>query len=218
MLNMKKILIAGTVLTAMCASAFAATNDDAQKPTMRERVNRILCENRTDCPAGPECTDTQHKHFKHHRDGKRISPERRAEMEKRRAEWEKMTPEQRKEAHEKWLKERQERHDQRAKEAMAKLTPEQRAEVEAFIKEDMAQRQARREKLQNMTPEQRQAIKANRPLKMKEGKGFKHHKKHFKFHRDGTHYRAGEFQAYGPQGHRPDCPVPNCPAPQAPAK
>ena len=207
MLNMKKILIAGTVLTAMCASAFAATNDDAQKPTMRERVNRILCENRTDCPAGPECPGPHQKHFKHHKDGKKLTPEQRAEREKRRAEWEKMTPEQRQEAREKWQKERQERHDQRAKEAMAKLTPEQKAEVEAFIKEYMAQRQARKEKLQKMTPEQRQAINANRPLKMKDGKAFKHHKKFFK----GEHFR-GQV----PMGPRPDCPAPQCPA--APAK
>ena len=115
-----------------------------------------------------------------------------------------MTPEQRQEAHEKWQKERQERHDKRAKEAMAKLTPEQRAEVEAFIKEDMAQRQARHEKLQKMTPEQRHAIKANRPLKMKDGK-------HFKYHKNGKHFRG-----HGPAMHRPDCPVANCPV--APAK
>ena len=205
MLNMKKILIAGTVMTALCATAFAATNDQADKPTMRERVNRILCENRGDCPAGPECQGIKEgKHFKQHKAYKKMSPERRAEMEKRRAEWEKMTPEQRQEAHEKWQKERQERHDKRAKEAMAKLTPEQRAEVEAFIKEDMAQRQARHEKLQKMTPEQRHAIKANRPLKMKDGK-------HFKYHKNGKHFRG-----HGPAMHRPDCPVANCPV--APAK
>lgn len=200
MLNMKKILIAGTVMTALCATAFAASNDQADKPTMKERVNRILCENRTDCQ-GPRMG-------KHHKDFKKLSPEKRAEMEKRRAEWEKMTPEQRQEAFAKMQKERQERHDKRAKEAMDKLTPEQRAEVEAFIKEDMAQRQARREKLQNMTPEQRHAIKANRPLKMKDGKHFKDHKEseHFKFHKDGKHFK----------GDRPDCPVPNCPV--APAK
>lgn len=201
MLNMKKILIAGTVMTALCATAFAATNDQADKPTMKERVNRILCENRGDCPA----PDAQHgprlgKHHKHHKDFKKMSPEKRAEMEKRRAEWEKMTPEQRQEARAKWHKERQERHDKRAKEAMAKLTPEQRAEVEAFIKEDMAQRQARREKLQNMTPEQRHAIKANRPLKMK----------------DGKHFKDKHFRGHGPAGPRPDCPVPPCPV--APAK
>lgn len=206
MLNMKKILIAGTVMTALCATAFAASNDQADKPTMKERVNRILCENRTDCPAPADCQGP--RMGKHHKDFKKLSPEKRAEMEKRRAEWEKMTPEQRQEAHEKWMKERQERHDKRAKEAMAKLTPEQRAEVEAFIKEDMAQRQARREKLQNMTPEQRHAIKANRPLKMKDGKHFKDHKEseHFKFHKDGKHFK----------GDRSDCPVPN--GPVAPAK
>ena len=203
---MKKILIAGTVMTALCATAFAANNDQADKPTMKERVNRILCENRTDCPAPADCQGP--RMGKHHKDFKKLSPEKRAEMEKRRAEWEKMTPEQRQKAREKWQKERQERHDKRAKEAMDKLTPEQRSEVEAFIKEDMAQRQARREKLQNMTPEQRHAIKANRPLKMKDGKHFKDHKEseHFKFHKDGKHFK----------GDRPDCPVPNCPV--APAK
>ena len=136
MLNMKKILIAGTVMTALCATAFAASTDQADKPTMRERVNRILSENRTDCPAPADCQGP--RMGKQHRDWHKLSPEKRAEIEKRRAEWKKMTPEQRQEARAKWQKERQERHDQRAKEAMAKLTPEQRAEVEACIKEDMA--------------------------------------------------------------------------------
>ena len=204
MLNMKKIFIAGTVMTALCATAFAATNDQADKPTMKERVNRILCENRNDCPAPTECQGPRLGH--QHRDWHKMSPEKRAEMEKRRAEWEKMTPEQRQEARAKWQKERQERHDQRAKEAMAKLTPEQKAEVEAFIKADMAQRQARHEKLQNMTPEQRQAIRANRPLKIKDGKHFKHHK-------DGKRFQGEGFRGHGP---RPDCDPAICPP--APAK
>ena len=34
MLNMKKILIAGAVLTAFCSSAFAATPEDQAQPTM----------------------------------------------------------------------------------------------------------------------------------------------------------------------------------------
>ena len=202
MLNMKKIFIAGTVMTALCATAFAATNDQADKPTMKERVNRILCENRNDCPAPAERQGPRLGH--QHRDWHKMSPEKRAEMEKRRAEWEKMTPEQRQEARAKWQKERQERHDQRAKEAMAKLTPEQKAEVEAFIKEDMAQRQARHEKLQNMTPEQRQAIRANRPLKIKDGRHFKHHK-------DGKRFQGEDFR-----GPRPDCKPAICPP--APAK
>ena len=205
MLNMKKILIAGTVMTALCATAFAANNDQADKPTMRERVNRILCENRNDCPAPADCQGPRQQH----RDWHKMSPEKRAEMEKRRAEWEKMTPEQRQEAREKWQKERQERHDKRAKEAMDKLTPEQRAEVEAFIKEDMAQRQARHDKLQKMTPEQRQAIRANRPLKMHDGKHFKHHK-------DGKHFQGEGFRGHGPHGPRPDCSPAICPP--APAK
>ena len=204
MLNMKKIFIAGTVMTALCATAFAATNDQADKPTMKERVNRILCENRNDCPAPAERQGPSLGH--QHRDWHKMSPEKRAEMEKRRAEWEKMTPEQRQEARAKWQKERQERHDQRAKEAMAKLTPEQKAEVEAFIKEDMAQRQARHEKLQNMTPEQRQAIRANRPLKIKDGRHFKHHK-------DGKRFQGEGFRGHGP---RPDCDPAICPP--APAK
>ena len=207
MLNMKKILIAGTVMTALCATAFAANNDQADKPTMRERVNRILCENRNDCPAPADFQGPRLGH--QHRDWHKMSPEKRAEMEKRRAEWEKMTPEQRQEARAKWQKERQERHDQRAKEAMAKLTPEQKAEVEAFIKEDMAQRQARHEKLQKMTPEQRQAIRANRPLKIKDGKHFKHHK-------DGKHFQGEGFRGHGPHGPRPDCSPAICPP--APAK
>ena len=189
MLNMKKIFIAGTVMTALCATAFAATNDQADKPTMKERVNRILCENRNDCPAPTECQGPRLGH--QHRDWHKMSPEKRAEMEKRRAEWEKMTPEQRQEARAKLQKERQERHDQRAKEAMAKLTPEQKAEVEAFIKEDMAQRQA---------------IRANRPLKMHDGKHFKHHK-------DGKRFQGEGFRGHGP---RPDCKPAICPP--APAK
>ena len=135
-----------------------------------------------------------------------MSPEKRAEMEKRRAEWEKMTPEQRQKARENWQKEREDTHDKRAKEAMAKLTPEQKAEVEAFIKEDMAQRQARHDKLQKMTPEQRQAIRANRPLKMHDGKHFKHHK-------DGKHFQGEGFRGHGPH---PDCKIAICPP--APAK
>ena len=207
MLNMKKIFIAGTVMTALCATAFAATNDQADKPTMKERVNRILCENRNDCPAPTECQGPRLGH--QHRDSHKMSPEKRAEMEKRRAEWEKMTPEQRQEARAKWQKERQERHDQRAKDAMAKLTPEQKAEVEAFIKEDMAQRQARHEKLQNMTPEQRQAIRANRPLKIKDGRHFKHHK-------DGKRFHGEDLHGHRSHGPRPDCKPAICPP--APAK
>ena len=192
MLNLKKSLLAATVLTALCATAFAADTNEQPKPSMRERVNCILSEdgNRPCDNQGPR------DHFRKEMKRKPMTAEQREEMKKRHEEWKKMTPQQRQEAREKMQKERQERHDTRAKEAMAKLTPQQKAEVEAFIKEDAAQRQARKEKLQNMTPEQREAIRANRPLK--KGPMHKGDKPRFG-HND---FRCG--------------PAPDCPA--APAK
>ncbi len=195
MLNLKKTLLAGAVLTALCASVFAAAPADgaSSQPPMRERVNAILHgddENR-DRPApppkfhhAPRFAPEQRGEFavcdenrdciapppEFHR-GPRLTPEQREEFAKRRAEWEKMTPEQRQEAKEKMRKEMQARHEEHAKQTMAKLTDEQKAEVEAFIKEDMAQREQRREKLRNMTPEQRDAIRANMPLPRKDMRG-----------------------------------------------
>ena len=68
----------------------------------------------------------------------------------------------------------------------------------------MSEKKPRGNTFSKMTPEQRHAIKANRPLKMKDGK-------HFKYHKNGKHFRG-----HGPAMHRPDCPVANCPV--APAK
>lgn len=87
-------------------------------------------------------------------------------------------PEQRQKAFEKRQqkreKERKERHEKHAKETMAKLTSSQKAEVEQFIKDDMAQRKDMHERLQKMSPEQREAVKANKPMPPK--KFDKHHK------------------------------------------
>lgn len=185
MLNLKKTLLAGAILTALCASALAAAPaDNASQPTMRERVNAILHE---DGDAQKDQAPRREQRRK-----PQLTQEQREKMAQRRAEWEKMTPEQRREAHEKWRQEWQQRQEQRAQETMAKLTDEQKAEVEAFIKEDIAQRQARREKLHNMTPEQREAVRANYPRHHKEGRG----------HRGGDHWRG-----FGPRhdGPRPDC-------------
>lgn len=171
MLNMKKILVTGTVLTAFCTSAFAASADSQPQPSMSERVNAILHENDADRPCPPPA-------HRMHRQGH------------------KFTPEQREKAVEKMRKERKEAHEKYAKETMAKLTPAQKAEVQQFIKDDMAQRQARHERLQNMTPEQREAIRANRPLPPKppkhhkgEYRGYKHHKEEF----HGYRHHNGEF-------------------------
>lgn len=188
MLNMKKILITGTVLTAFCTSAFAASADSQPQPSMSERVNAILHENDADrpCPPAPRM----------HRQGPKLTPEQRAERQKMREEWKSMTPEQREKAVEKMRKERKEAHEKYAKETMAKLTPAQKAEVQQFIKDDMAQRKTRHERLQSMTPEQREAVKANRPLPPKppkhhkgEYRGYKHHKEEF----HGYRHHNGEI-------------------------
>lgn len=179
MLNMKKILVTGTVLTAFCASAFAASADSQPQPSMSERVNAILPENDADRPCPPPA-------HRMHRQGHKLTPEQRAKFQKMREEWKSMTPEQREKAVEKMRKERKEAHEKYAKETMSKLTPAQKAEVQQFIKDDMAQRKARHERLQNMTPEQREAVRANKPLP------HRHHKDDFR----GYKHNRGEFHGY----------------------
>lgn len=176
MLNTKKILITGTVLTAFCTSAFATSADSQPQPSMSERVNAILHENDADRPCPPPA-------HRMHRQGPKLTPEQRAERQKLRSEWKSMTPEQREKAVEKMRKERKEAHEKYAKETMSKLTPAQKAEVQQFIKDDMAQRQARHERLQQMTPEQREAVRANRPMPQRHHKG--------EFH--GYRHHNGEF-------------------------
>jgi gas vesicle protein len=175
MLNMKKVLIACTVLTALSTSALAA--DSEHKPSMHDRVNKIMHEDSADFHKAPE----QGKHNRFDKEHKRppMSAEQRAEMEKK----------------------RKEQHDKYAKETMSKLTAEQKAEVEAFIKEGMEQRQARHEKLKNMTSEQREAVRANRPMP-KPGKNCGP--------KDGMHRPShrpdAPFGDHGPKDgmHRPD--------------
>lgn len=195
-MNLKKILIAGTVLTALCANAFAAEEAQAPQPTMKERVAAILHhDDERPCPPQGELRG------RHHR-GPRLTDEQRAERQKLRESWKSMTPEQREKAIEKIRKECQEAHDKHAKESMKKLTPAQKAEVEQFIREEQAQRTERKARLEKMTPEQREAVRANRPLPQRPPKGFaKHHR--------------GEFRGYGPHNapHHPGEFPP--PAPQA---
>lgn len=195
-MNLKKILIAGTILTAICANAFAAEEAQAPQPTMKEKVAAILHhDDERPCPPQGEFRG------RHHR-GPRLTDEQRAERQKLRENWNSMTPEQREQAIAKIRKERQEAHEKRAQESMKKLTPAQKAEVEQFISEEQAQRTERKARLEKMTPEQREAVRANRPLPQKPPKGFaKHHR--------------GEFRGYGPHNgpHHPGEFPP--PAPQA---
>lgn len=179
MLNMKKILVTGTVLTAFCTSAFAASADSQPQPSMSERVNAILHENDADRPCPPSA-------HRMHRQGPKLTPEQRSKFKKMREEWKSMTPEQREKAVEKMRQERKEAHEKHAKETMAKLTPAQKAEVQQFIKDDMAQRKARHERLQSMTPEQRETVRANRPLPQR------HHKGEFR----GYKHNRGDFHGY----------------------
>ena len=88
MLNMKKILVTGTVLTAFCTSAFAASADSQPQPSMSERVNAILHENDADRPCPPPV-------HRMHRQGHKLTPEQRAKFQKMREEWKSMPPEQR---------------------------------------------------------------------------------------------------------------------------
>ena len=127
MLNMKKILIAGAVLTAFCSSAFAATPEDQAQLTMKERVNTILHENDADRPCPPPA-------HRMHRQGPKLTPEQRAEHQKLRAEWKSMTPEQREKAVEKMRKDRKEAHKKYAKETMAKLTQRKRPKCSNSLK------------------------------------------------------------------------------------
>lgn len=189
MLNMKKILVTGTVLTAFCTSAFAASAYCPPQPSISERVNAILHENDADRPCPPPL-------HRMHRQGPKLTPEQRAERQKMREEWKSMTPEQREKAVKKMRKERKEAHEKYAKATMAKLTPAQKAEVQQFIKDDMAQRQARHERLQSMTPEQREAVRANRPLPQR------HHKDEFR----GYKHNRGEFHGY--RHHNAEFPQP----------
>ena len=160
-MNLKKILIAGTVLTALCANAFAAEEAQAPQPTMKEKVAAILHhDDERPCPPQGEFCG------RHHR-GPRLTDEQRAERQRLHENWKSMTPEQREKAIEKIRTERKEAHDKYAKESMKKLTPEQKAEVEQFIKEEQAQRTERKARLEKMTPEQREAVRANRPLPQK---------------------------------------------------
>lgn len=208
----KKSLVVAGVLTALCASAaFAAEPTAPDKPSMRERANILLHhdEGNPDRPyhmersrhwggpmhPGPEQTDEQVK-----------------EREARRAEWEKLTPEQRKKAHEeeraKWREER-----------MKTMTPEQ--------KERFEQREKQREQWRKMTPEEREKAREEARAKwdnMSEAEK-ETAREHFRsyYHRDGHYYEGhrkyrhhrGEYRGEHRGGYygdgRTECPNSNCP-------
>lgn len=190
-MNYKKALLAATVLTAFCANA-AFAGDAPDKPSMRDRVDQILhCEERADHPEFRHCDERFH--HRHHRGDKhhhpKLTEEQKQEREARRAAWNKMTPEERKEAAKKWRAERWEDHKKYVDEKMNKLTPEQRQQVEDFIKKDRAfhkeqreemkkHHEAQRDEMRDMTKEQREAIKAQQPPRFGKHHKAPHHKGH----------------------------------------
>lgn len=208
-MNMKKVLIAGAVLTAFATSAFAANVQENAKPTMRERVNNILHENDQQpghhkkamhgYPERPRMTQEQREAFK------KMTPEqRKAFMKERNEAWVKsMTPEQkaRYQEHKKQMQERREAHKKLVAEKMSKLNETQRAEVEQFIKDDMAQRRAMGERLRSMTPEQREAIRVQRPNR------FGHPGHHFGNQGPMKHGPKHDGMHRGPQANRADYPA-----------
>ena len=227
MLNLKKALVVGTVLTAFCATAAYAADEQADKPSIKERTNRILHENDQAQPPQGDHHKMGPRHFEdcHHI---LMTQEEREAMQQRRETWKNMTPEQREEAYQKYIQERidkaptaeekaklqemekrrqewkkmtpeqrKEACEQRRQENLNKLTDAQRAEVEQFIKDDMAQREAMRARLEKMTPEQRACIRDA-------------HMQHGPRHM-GPQGGPGHHFGHGPQGGPP-------PAPPAPDK
>lgn len=169
-LNWKKTIIAGAVLTAFCANAFAAEPPaPSAKPSMKERVQRILNEDNKPCPpAGPLHDGGRRAHkapkapeyLRHHHHGitkeawDNMTPEEKHELHRKwRQEWEAKTPEQREELRQKWEKERLER-----------MTPEQRERYEERQKlraqRDAERKERAQEKMNNLSPEQRAEVEA----------------------------------------------------------
>lgn len=215
MLNLKKVLVIGTALTAVCASAAfaheAKQNNTPENCGPKHRIAQKANQGPRFMKPGAYCLMTQQE---------------REAMQQRRETWKNMTPEQREAAYQKYINERIENasspeekaklqkmeerrqqwlkmtpeerkahfekmkaaREQQRQERLNKLTPAQKAEVEQFIKDSQAQRQAMRERMKNMTPEQRQCI---RDARMAQGPHKMGPKGGFHGHRPG----------HGPQGH-----------------
>ena len=138
----KKSLVIAGVLTALCASAAFAAEQADTKPSMRERVGTILHHDEGDNYPGRPYHMERGRHWggpMH--PGPQLTDEQVKEREARRAEWEKMTPEERQKAHE-------EKYSKWREERMKNMTPEE--------KERFEQREKQREEWRKMTPEERQ--------------------------------------------------------------
>lgn len=219
MLNLKKVLVIGTALTAICATAaFAHEAKQGEAPQHRG-------------PAQCQGAQKMHRgdHHKFMKPGSYVlmTEAEREAAKQRRETWKNMTPEQREAAYQKYINERIEKaptpeakaklqkmeerrqkwlkmtpeerkeafakmraaKEQQRQERLNKLSPEQKAEVENFIKDQQAQRKAMMERLKNMTPEQRQCIRDARGPQGPRGFGPK----------DSSH---GPHAGHGPRNHQ----------------
>lgn len=189
MINMKKVFLTATVLSALCASAFASDNMTEKKQSPKYCDRPAICDQRGNA--------------KHHNKFENMTLEQREKLHQenqaKREAWKKMSPEQRKVHMEKFRKEQQEKRQKLMNEKMKKLTPEQRVEVKKFMKDQKdfqklvkEHRKEMKKRMEKMSPEQRQVIKLSQPSKHKN----MHQGKHFL----QKHDFRGHMMHHGPQG------------------
>lgn len=187
----KKSLVIAGVLTALCASAAFAAEQADTKPSMRERVGTILHHDEGDnYPDRPYHMERGRHWGGPMHPGPQLTDEQVKEREARRAEWEKLPPEQRKKAHE----------EERAKwrEEWRKMTPEERqkAREEARAKWDSmsdAEKDAAREHFRSYYHAGGHYYEGHRK--------YRHHKGEYRGEHRGGYYGDG----------RTECPNSNCP-------
>lgn len=156
----KKSLVAATVLAALFANAVFAAEPAAVNTQDNTANTRLHCYNDGNYP---------HHFMRGHRQHWNLTEEQIKERQERRAQWQNMTAEERQQAREQWRAERIKYRE----ECMSKLTQEEHTEVEQFLNTQKQNRENMRTQMQNMTPAQREAIRANAPHRM--GPGGPHH-------------------------------------------
>lgn len=210
----KKSLVIAGVLTALCASAAFAAEQADTKPSMRERVGTILHHDEGDnYPDRPYHMERGRHWGGPMHPGPQLTDEQVKEREVRRAEWEKMTPEERQKAHE-------EKYSKWREERMKNMTPEE--------KERFEQREKQREEWRKMTPEERQKAREEARAKWDSMSDAEKDaaREHFRsyYHAGGGHYyeghrkyrhHKGEYRGEHRGGYygdgRTECPNSNCP-------
>lgn len=195
----KKSLVIAGVLTALCASAAFAAEQADTKPSMRERVGTILHHDEGDnYPDRPYHMERGRHWGGPMHPGPQLTDEQVKEREARRAEWEKLPPEQRKKAHEeeraKWREER-----------MKNMTPEEKERFEQREK----QREEARAKWDSMSDAEKDAAREHFRSYYHAGGGH-YYEGHRKYRHHKGEYRGEHRGGYYGDG-RTECPNSNCP-------